>query len=59
MSYGQDRFCEQLNSENCRIVRMGFEKSQHEILMETDSIRSYAIETIRNFIHSLEQKASE
>ena len=59
LPYGQNRFCEELNPQMCKLVRTGFETSQHEILMETDSIRSYAIKFIKNYIQYFEEHTAK
>lgn len=49
-SQGQNEVCEINNQRLCRIVRQGFEKSEHEILMEKDIIRNHALNLIETFI---------
>jgi lysophospholipase len=50
---GQNQICEQLSPQKCKIIRAGFEGSQHEILSETDSIRNRGLELIKYYIKSL------
>ncbi|MBY0554954.1 alpha/beta fold hydrolase [bacterium] len=50
---GQNKICGK-SPAKCRIINVGFEKSQHEILMEVDEIRDKALSAIRAYIHYFE-----
>lgn len=50
---GQNQICGN-SPVKCKIIKVGFEKSQHEILMEVDSIRDAAMSAIRAYIHYFE-----
>lgn len=52
LSRGQNDACERLSPKMCKVVRNGYEESQHEILMEVDVIRNQALQQIKDFIHS-------
>lgn len=56
-SAGQNEYC--AKAKNCKLIRL--EKSKHEILLESDSIRSRAMEEILSFfsVHSNAQKMGE
>lgn len=50
---GQDIACAN-SPDYCRIIRKGFEKSRHDILTETDSIRTPALNAILAYIRYFE-----
>lgn len=50
---GQNKICGKSPSM-CKIIKIGFENSQHEILMEVDEIRNKALSAIRAYIHYFE-----
>ncbi len=47
---GQNQTCELLSPKVCKIIRSGYENSQHEILMEQDFIRNKAVSSIKSYI---------
>lgn len=51
----QNQTCELRSPEMCRVVKIGFENSQHEILMEVDLIRNRALAALRAYIHYFEK----
>jgi lysophospholipase len=53
---GQNRICESLNPDMCQILRSGFETSEHELLMEVDSIRNQTLAAIQSYLNYFENK---
>ncbi|MEQ1724022.1 MAG: alpha/beta fold hydrolase, partial [Pseudobdellovibrio sp.] len=53
-SGAQNQICEKLSPVICKVIRTGFENSQHEILMEVDLIRNQALSAIRAYFHYFE-----
>lgn len=51
----ENQTCERRSPEMCRVIKIGFENSQHEILMETDLIRNRALAALRAYIHVFEK----